>query len=314
MSSYVYVFLMLGLQHCMALAETSVRMHTNKDDALEDELSLVQIKLGLQPFHSQAPKQALESFPMADYIQARLKNMSKPISDDECEIPHPEDLNKPISLVLEENPGVEGYCHFNFAFMAYLGPYYVQKINDYVITPFEAKDESYLSAGPYLGHHKGPLFTFYPESNPDGVSFYADARNYKVDIPYCYALGLLKNQGLNGMLMSDPIAWRALSMQYCDEWEQEFNLTQYRQELTVAQNMQFFNDNFVEPISRKTALGCSRKTAAMNAMVSCAFGDEAFELSYCYSLGCVLPDGNVGTQSDCDYAEPFLKNDVVVAE
>mmetsp|Transcript_62657 Transcript_62657/g.104189 ORF Transcript_62657/g.104189 Transcript_62657/m.104189 type:complete len:309 (+) Transcript_62657:77-1003(+) len=308
MSSYVYVFLMLGLQHCMALAETSVRMQTNKDDALEDELSLVQIKLGLQPVHSRARKQALESFPMADYIQARLKNMSKPISDDECEIPHPEDLNKPISLVLEENPGVEGYCYFNFAFVAYLGPYYVQKINDYVITPFEAKDESYLSSGPYLGHHKGPLFTFYPESNPDGVSFYADARNYEVDIPYCYALGLLKNQGLNGMLMSNPTAWRALSMQYCDEWEQEFNLTQYRQELTVAQNIQFFLDMAFDDGSP------SRKDAAMNAMVSCAFGDEAFELSYCYSLGCVLPDGNVGTQSDCDYAEPFLKNDVVVAE
>mmetsp|Transcript_5050 Transcript_5050/g.9310 ORF Transcript_5050/g.9310 Transcript_5050/m.9310 type:complete len:309 (-) Transcript_5050:105-1031(-) len=308
MSSYVYVFLMLGLQHCMALAETSVRMHTSKDDALEDELSLVQIKLGLQPVHSRARKQALESFPMADYIQARLKNMSEPISDDECEIPHPEDLNKPISLVLEENPGVEGYCHFNFASVVYLGPYYVQKINDYVMTPFEVKDMSYLSAGPYLGHHKGPLFTFYPESNPDGVSFYADASNYKVDIPYCYALGLLKNQGLNGMLMSNPTAWRALSMQYCDEWEQEFNLTQYRQELTVAQNIQFFRDMATDDGST------SRKDAAMNAMVSCAFGDEAFELSYCYSLGCVLPDGNVGTQSDCDYAEPFLKNDVVVAE
>merc|ERR1719436_1784025 len=81
---------------------------------------------------------------------------------------------------------------------------------------------------------QGPLKTAHFDAGT--VSSHIDCNYYEYDDLYFYSLGWLKNQRLDGSLMSNATAWEALAREECDSMQKKYDIKD--EELTIASHGQ----------------------------------------------------------------------------
>jgi len=210
-----------------------------------------------------------------------------------CNTPHPEDLDRPISEVRAEHPDADLFCYF-----APHVPWFDPLAQTTGLYSYDASfDEVKAVFGPYLGHNAGPLVSFHFDgAPPSGLWSHVDADNYWYDDPYCYTLGFLKNQNVDGSLLHNYSAWKAIAKSECDKWQAEYNFAP--EELTVGSHVAY-NPTIMEESHCAGGGGpanCTKITAReykLHAYAKCALGDEAPEMTYCYRRGCLLKNFEV---------------------
>jgi len=134
--------------------------------------------------------------------------------------------------------------------------------------------------------------------------------NIDNDDLYCYALGWLRNQGLNESLMSDWDAWAKVASRECQKLNDEYAFTE--DELTMWQHCNGWG-------ATMWRCGCSagfrggdcnrvsKREFAFHAYHKCLIGTHAAgtEIAYCNSRACLLPNNTIGHHKDCSPSFPF---------
>lgn len=215
-----------------------------------------------------------------------------------CGADHSADLDRPVQHVIDEHPNFDGFCYFWSHVPWFHGTPTIHAMKNYI-----QGNESLQIFGGYLGHNQGQLVTYNFDAAPPGLSSHIDAFNYAYDDPYCFSLGFLKNQGLDGSLMSDYEAWKAVGQEECRKIQAEYNFSD--EEMTVADHV-----NYNPTISKGSECaaglgpkGCTPVTIReykKHAYLKCLMGDESPEMSYCYARGCLLPGNYIGHGTDCE--------------
>jgi len=230
----------------------------------------------------------------------------------------PSDLVRPIREVLAEHPGVNGFCYFAGA-EAWISqqapePDYVQSSKAAVLG---MRNNVAMPGTCTMSYPEGqgPLKTAHFEGGT--VSSHIDCNYYEYDDLYFYSLGWLKNQRLDGSLMSNATAWEALAREECDRLQEMFH---FRDEEITMQKHGQRGDNMVilaksqvafsgkcqiimkMPPSRTCDPITSREFAS-HAYGKCLLGGaagDAAEMAYAYSRACLLPGNIIGHESACD--------------
>jgi len=252
----------------------------------------------------------------ADKIEATMTEMHKAWAEDGfwgmghlmkmepgCGKATPEELQMAIPGWQERHPGVRSFCHF-----ANWGFWFPQYQND----DYTKGWTSYLADTP----SKGPLCeSFGAVGGPevkieyDGLSFtWNHARDCidVVDDPYCYSLGWLKGQSLDGALIKNKTAWHLLAKSECEKIQDEFHFVD--EEVTVGRHVEstpiYFSRTWCALTGRCEAV--TQRIHKEHTYTKCQLGADsgeyaAIEMAYCYYKACVLPGNRVGHTSECDY-------------
>jgi len=225
-----------------------------------------------------------------------------------------EEMQESIPRWQKRNPGKNGFCHFSN--VAHWFP--MQRV---------APTYSYIAGMKYMSNRfAGEQETtdtdphrfcksFGTENGPD-VKISFDGLSYTwthmrgcidlIDDPYCYSLGWLKGQQLNGFLMANVSAWNALAKIECQKIQDEFQFVDA--EVTVGRHVMstpvYFERSWCAVTGRCPAV--TRRIFAEHVYTKCQLGAEygdyaAQEMAYCYYKGCVLPGNRVGHNQECHY-------------
>eukprot|EP00930_Biecheleria_cincta_P049143 TRINITY_DN3438_c0_g1_i5.p1 TRINITY_DN3438_c0_g1~~TRINITY_DN3438_c0_g1_i5.p1 ORF type:complete len:314 (-),score=43.74 TRINITY_DN3438_c0_g1_i5:264-1121(-) len=216
-----------------------------------------------------------------------------------CAADHSADLNRPVQQIIDEiGPTFDGFCHFWSHVPWFHGTPSIHFFKNYV----QDTNATLQMFGGYLGLNKGQLVTYNIDGAPPGLKSHLDAPNYAYDDPYCWSLGFLKNQGLDGNLISNYEAWKAIGQEECRKIQAEYNFTD--EEMTVADHVDY--NPTINAKSKCAAglgpAGCTPVTIReykKHAYLKCLLGDESPEMTYCYMRGCLLPGNYIGHGSDC---------------
>uniref|UniRef100_A0A7S0AK62 Uncharacterized protein n=1 Tax=Pyrodinium bahamense TaxID=73915 RepID=A0A7S0AK62_9DINO len=123
-----------------------------------------------------------------------------------------------------------------------------------------------------------------------------------VDDPYCYSLGWLKGQNLDGALMSNRTAWEEVARRECEMIQEEYRFDD--EEVTVGRHI------FTTPVYFKQTWNSlkgagppiTKRLHKEHVYTKCQLGDGApAEMAYCYYKGCVLPGNRIGHSTECGY-------------
>lgn len=212
----------------------------------------------------------------------------------QCGLDHSEDLYRPIPKVLASHPGVDGNCYFecHAPWMTYLG-----EISDYVGTGQNAVRSMRGTPGMCPldpGLDKGPLTDLHYLGDAGGrntvitLHSHLDCMHMRGDDVYCHALGWLKNQGVDGTLMSNATAWREQAARSCEGFQQKYGFTDA--EITVGKHID----------DQKWIWGGPARNLVLHAYHKCLLGHAPEEMAYCMSLGCLLPGNVVGHGRWCE--------------
>jgi len=232
------------------------------------------------------------------------------------------DMHLPLAQWLAENPGLGPSYFVKFGvprgygeLMCWDGVEDVQNYSAFATQQFQTMTSFMMG---YRGLNRGLQVTM----NVEGVNFttHLDANSYLADDPYCFALGWLKGQGVDGSLMANATAWRALADRECAKIQAE---EQFPDELhTVAHHVAF---NRVWPnlcecnvvdglpprglpsmyhvypggIGKQPCRAVRRRDFREHVYRKCLLGFAATEVAYCYTRGCVLEGNTISHGSDC---------------
>mmetsp|Transcript_116161 Transcript_116161/g.189197 ORF Transcript_116161/g.189197 Transcript_116161/m.189197 type:complete len:336 (-) Transcript_116161:100-1107(-) len=301
---------------------------------VSDEVSLLQASLIPKPSSQTLEAAALdEGRQKVDAIMEQMqiawaenafwsKNLSG--TPPGCGLATPAELQMPIPLWQEKNPGVDGFCFFsNIAFWFPAGEpaptdvpfdYYswknYWKDSDYGVLrdkPSTWSRESHQFCANY-GAKDGPEV----EISYDGIGFtWTHVRDCidVVDDPYCYSLGWLKGQNLDDVMkLRNMTAMNAKAKSECENIQDEFRFVD--EEVTVGRHVES------TPVYFKKAWcsldgncpGVTRRIHKEHVYTKCQIGAESGryavnEMDYCYHKGCVLEGNRVGHSSECRYDE-----------
>lgn len=239
------------------------------------------------------------SLARAEQVPGGKGNSLEPFERETCAADHSADLDRPVQQIIDEQgPNFDGFCYFWSHVPWFHGTPFAHFAKTYV----QDTDQALQIFGGYRGLNKGQLVTYNIDGAPPGLKSHLDAPNYVYDDPYCWSLGFLKNQGLNGSLMSSYDAWKAIGHEECRKIKAEYSFSD--EEMTVADHV-----NYNPTISAKSECaaglgpaGCIPITIReykKHAYLKCLMGDESPEMSYCYVRGCLLPGNYIGHGSDC---------------
>mmetsp|Transcript_116157 Transcript_116157/g.189181 ORF Transcript_116157/g.189181 Transcript_116157/m.189181 type:complete len:334 (-) Transcript_116157:100-1101(-) len=238
-----------------------------------------------------------------------------------CGLATPAELQMPIPLWQEKNPGVDGFCFFsNIAFWFPAGvdydvPWDFGTWKNYwkysgwgeMVDKASRLGESSEMCGSY-GATYGPEV----EISYDGIGFtWTHVRNCidVIDDPYCYSLGWLKGQNLDDVMkLRNMTAMNAKAKSECENIQDEFRFVD--EEVTVGRHVES------TPVYFKKAWcsldgncpGVTRRIHKEHVYTKCQIGAESGryavnEMDYCYHKGCVLEGNRVGHSSECRYDE-----------
>mmetsp|Transcript_110806 Transcript_110806/g.313404 ORF Transcript_110806/g.313404 Transcript_110806/m.313404 type:complete len:269 (+) Transcript_110806:77-883(+) len=216
-----------------------------------------------------------------------------------CNVNHWDGWEKPISQLHKELPGVDLFCYFSTTCDWLWGPAWQHYNKDFTMNREGLKN----NFGGYLGHNRGELRVYTFDGAPPGLRSHADAANYIYDDPYCYTLGFLQNQGLDGSLISNYTAWLEVSRRECQKIQDEFNFSDM--EVTLGYHIHH-NPKIsmgVQCAAGMGPAGCrpvTRREFKLHTYQKCALGDIGGEMSYCYNRACLLPGNYIGHLAECD--------------
>jgi len=231
------------------------------------------------------------------------------------------DLDMPIAQWVEENPSLGPSYFMEFGvprgyleLAVWAG---VEEIEDY---------EEYGKLGyqfmtsPEQGY-RGPNNGLHVTLNVNGtnISTHLDSNSFIADDPYCFSLGWLKGQHLDGSLMSNNTAWEALAERECEKIQAE---ERFPEELHTVRHHVEFNREWPKLCECNVVDGLppgglppeyavyggaggtpcepvSERDFREHAYRKCLLGFAAAEMSYCYEHGCLLEGNNIGHGADC---------------
>jgi len=220
---------------------------------------------------------------------------------------HPEDLDTPIMQLKKEYPEEDLFCRFSWYVPWFLNYPIMHVYQSYVVTDEQARETQGHFTGFALPDGRGPIVKFHTEATPpEGITTHIDSVDLLDDIR-CYTLGFLKNQGLDSSLMHRYEEWKQVADRECEKIGQEYQFTD--QELTVRRHKDL-NADMTKGAACAAGLGApgcrpvTTRDIKLHAYQKCLLGDEAPEMSFCYSRGCLLEGhighiGHIGHFSEC---------------
>eukprot|EP00930_Biecheleria_cincta_P047054 TRINITY_DN32553_c0_g1_i1.p1 TRINITY_DN32553_c0_g1~~TRINITY_DN32553_c0_g1_i1.p1 ORF type:complete len:312 (+),score=50.51 TRINITY_DN32553_c0_g1_i1:39-974(+) len=231
------------------------------------------------------------------------------------------DFSKSIVEVMRENPGKDGFCHFNASAMYIL---YTGSDPDYVVSATQGILG--LRAPTYMGLNTGPPVTYHWEG--ETVFSHADCSHYVYDDLYGFFLGALQNQGMDTAALSDPKAWEEISRHKCEQIQAEY---QFKDDELIFNdildmNMPIFAgcycaagiplsaeqqaDHYVtDKAGYHSPSDCkpvSKREFARHHYMKCVLGykNSAADIAYLHARACLLPGNIIGHFSECPYSPP----------
>lgn len=240
---------------------------------------------------------------------------------------HGHDCYRPVTEVMAEHPGEDGYCYFNqtgfwVSPMASPEPDFMASsvlgILNLRALPVDPAAGYPLS---YQGLHTGPVLTYHFEGKI--ITTQADAPHYSYDDLYGYSLGYLQGQGLSSDLVRNSSAWIAASKQKCDEIQQTYNFQNHElvladwldynavisAKVACAARLPAAGDSAVlEKAKFKSVDDCEPVTArdfAKHHYIKCLLGypNSASDGAYLNVRACLLDGGTrIGHFTDCPFS------------
>eukprot|EP00930_Biecheleria_cincta_P048474 TRINITY_DN3376_c0_g1_i9.p1 TRINITY_DN3376_c0_g1~~TRINITY_DN3376_c0_g1_i9.p1 ORF type:complete len:318 (+),score=43.13 TRINITY_DN3376_c0_g1_i9:83-1036(+) len=298
------------------------------DSCIEDmdSTALLQTKAELRSLQTeniqhialvQEPGNSLLVDTAADKINATMTQMHKAWAEEGfwgrghvmshspgCGEATPEELQMTIPGWQQRHPGVRSFCHFsNFGFW-----FPEVQSPDYRLFALQSTWADKPSKGSIcesFGAVGGPEVAI----KYDGLSFtWNHARDCSdiVDDPYCYTMGWLKGQNLDGAVMKNKTAWHLLAKSECQKIQDEFQFVD--EEATVGRHVEstpiYFSRTWCALTGRCPAV--TRRIHKEHTYAKCQLGADsgeyaATEMAYCYYKACVLPGKRIGHSNECDY-------------
>lgn len=230
----------------------------------------------------------------------------------ECNEDHSSEMYKPLLQWKEEHPGVDGYCYFERAAREkdptnalWLHP--IQNHHNYVEYGMQRvldmqRNLNLCPEAPKIDNG----FSVEVELEYKTIVTSIDCQYYLFDDLYFYALGWLKNMGVDGRLMSNYTAWQNLAESEC---KRIYEITVPTDEESTLG----YNIDHNEIITSR--VGCSPKSALamfptcqpisvrelrLHALTKCGLGHGAEEMAIGYSHGCLLDGVQIGHGKQCD--------------
>lgn len=206
----------------------------------------------------------------------------------------PEDLDKPVSQVIRENPGVHMYCYFD-GVTKNEGEWIRAEIhNGPTFELMGYYDRPECMAAPGKGKFGSILYL------GDNVTDHFDCGDYEMDDIYFYSLGWLKDQRLDGSPLKQHnwTAWLEQGKKECDSFMDAYNFTD--EEVTVGHLVRD-NTDLVQR-SRASWRGgppVPRREYALHIYIKCAMDHGPWEMAYAYNRACLLPGNLIGHSTQC---------------
>eukprot|EP00438_Fugacium_kawagutii_P023619 Skav205975 [mRNA] locus=scaffold442:900038:901002:- [translate_table: standard] len=228
---------------------------------------------------------------------------------------HGHDCYRPVTQVMAEHPGEDGYCYFNFT------GFWVNPVSDDPDFEQSAIGGILGLRGPdYKGLHTGPNVTYHFDGKV--ITSQMDSSHYSYDDLYGYSLGYLQGQGLDASLVKNNTHWISIVAERCQEIQQTYNFKD--EELVLAD---WLDDNQVlaakvmcsaglpadgmgsailEKAKWKSVDDCEPITPrefAKHHYVKCALGyqNAASDAAYLNLRACLIGN-HIGHFSDCPYS------------
>eukprot|EP00438_Fugacium_kawagutii_P031186 Skav234746 [mRNA] locus=scaffold14:568580:569791:- [translate_table: standard] len=150
---------------------------------------------------------------------------------------HGHDCYRPVTQVMAEHPGEDGYCYFNYT------GFWVTPVGD------DPDFEQYAingilglrGTGFYQGLHTGPIgpmWTF--KFDGKVITSQIDLSHYSYDDLYGYSLGYLQGQGFDASMVKNSTNWISMVGERCEEIQRTYNFKD--EELVLAD---WLDDNMV---------------------------------------------------------------------
>mmetsp|Transcript_55532 Transcript_55532/g.153732 ORF Transcript_55532/g.153732 Transcript_55532/m.153732 type:complete len:309 (-) Transcript_55532:76-1002(-) len=218
----------------------------------------------------------------------------------ECGTSTFQELQMSIPLWRKQHPNVsDPFCHFKNHAMWFTNSYRASNYSAGRGTPSSLGEVDYLCDS--KGRVDGPEVSL---SYDAGIITWNHVRNCidVIDDPYCFSLGWLKGQSLDGSLLTNASAWNELARQECAKIREEYAFND--EEVTVGRHV------FTVPVYfrrtwnslKGTGTPITKRLHKEHVYAKCLLGDGApTEMSYCYFKGCVLPGNRIGHYSECNY-------------
>jgi len=209
------------------------------------------------------------------------------------------ELSMPITEWRRKHQDIDAFCHFENHALWFQGAGAVTDYNQYGRACRSCYTESSCICE-YLGEGNGPSRSITYDAGTitwNHIDHCVDL----IDDPYCYSLGWMKNQRLDGRLMSNYSAWKALGVAECEAIQEEFDFQP--EEVTVGRHVAltpfYFKGAYCALYGNCAPI--TQRLHKMHVYTKCLLGDAAPEMAYCYYKGCVLPDNRIGHGSECGY-------------
>mmetsp|Transcript_32639 Transcript_32639/g.75869 ORF Transcript_32639/g.75869 Transcript_32639/m.75869 type:complete len:317 (+) Transcript_32639:62-1012(+) len=230
------------------------------------------------------------------------------------------EFNRSIRQVMNEHPGVDGYCYFNQAAL------YITYAGEYDYPGSVAQGVLGLRGAGYRGLNSGELITYNWEG--ENVTTHNDIEHYLYDDLYGYSLGFLQNQGIDTQLMlnSDSTAWVDVSRQQCEKIQEKYQFTDADlifNDLLDA-NLQILakchcaagvplafpmrvpyvtlKAGYVSPSNCQTI---TKREFALHHYMKCMLGykNSAGDMAYLHGRACLIEEGKrIGHLSECAWS------------
>jgi len=291
--------------------------HTNNAVDLTDETSLMQLSLKYDQMSQSKMRPKTE--------------WEEPLTPEE-EAVFETDMRMPITQWIPQNPSLNSdyfpWWGVNRSYGELLFWLGAHDVDDYE-EQGKMSAESWSTSENYLGEGQGPRATWSVEGSVLTSRHLDYPGCYLADDAYCWTLGWLKGQGLDGTLMSNKSAWDAVTDRECKKigdalssYLPEENHTVYRHVMwnriwPVGLNCNLINGPR-EPARSADTIDCNVVDCNMlwngnpstckpitknqmreHAYRKCLFGFAATEVSYCYSRACLLNGNEIGHGSEC---------------
>jgi len=293
---------------CLCVLAAAVAAAEQGEPTPEDEVTaLVQLSLRMDKKSSQEEDVVgaliadLDAFALSGRLSAGMA------PTEQCGRARYQDLTMTLRYWREQHPNADGYCYFqNMAWWlqgAGSVSDYRTGMAEYVDAFGDAICAKGKAQGGLVARGAGPSASMaYDGGNLTWA--HLDTCLDVGDDPYCYSLGWLKGQRLDGALLTDNDAWEALARSECERIQQTYRFLD--EEVTVANHIHN-TARYLRGAGCAMRGGCpavDRRLHNQHVYTKCLLGGgraAAAEMSYCYHKGCVLPDGRIDHQAACNY-------------
>jgi len=237
--------------------------------------------------------------------QLRMARMRNPSNEDlkQCGSSTFKELQMTIPVWKKSHPEViDPFCYFQNHAMWFAGQYRQEDYMDVGKGPQhlgDAPGKGYLCDS--AGHVEGPEVTLIYDAGTITWNHLRNCIDF-VDDPYCYSLGWLKGQGIDGSLMSNTTAWEEKAKQECARIQEEFHFDD--EEITVGRHIMTTPLYFKQSWNSFQGNGSpiTKRLHNEHVYTKCQLGDGApMEMTYCYYKACVLAGNRIGHTSECNY-------------